>query len=506
MPPLLPSKYKNPEKLLKDFNTRPENGFIRDGEKMALRLFHEMAKRVPAYKDFLKKNHINHKKIKNFKDFKNIPLISKDSYLKKYPLERLCWDGKFKESQWDISSTSGSTGEPFYFPRTDLQNEQYAASAELYLRNNFEIHKKSTLYINCFALGVWIGGIFTYEAIKTVSRHGNYKLTLINPGLNKIEILKTVKNLGPKFDQVILGGYPPFIKDVIDDGIKYGIRWKKYNIGIIFSAEGFCENFRNYIIKKTGIKNIYTGTLNHYGTVDQGTIAHETPLAILIRRMAVERPKLFNLVFREGISRLPTLAQYDPEMFFFEEINGGVVCSAYSGLPLVRYDLKDNGGVFTFEEIKKKFNDFGIDLMKEARKTGISDKIWHLPFVYVYERRDMSVSLSGANVYAENIKRALQNKLLYKFLTGKLSMNIRFNKNQDQYLEINLELKNGIKPNKNIKNLALNLIVKNLLKENSEYRAVYAFSKTRNTPKIILRPYEHPDYFRVGGKQKWVKK
>jgi hypothetical protein len=133
----------------------------RRGETRALLLFQQMAKRVPAYKDYLKKHKVNPAKIKTIADFKHIPTVDKRGYLKQYDLEKLCWDGKFSTKQWTLSSTSGTTGEPFYFPRTEAQDRQYALSAELYLRSNFQIHKKSTLYVDAFAMGAWIGGLFS---------------------------------------------------------------------------------------------------------------------------------------------------------------------------------------------------------------------------------------------------------------------------------------------------------------------------------------------------------
>lgn len=502
--PHLPAKYRDIVAALE--HAKKEDPSLRErAEERALLLFQLMAQRVPAYKKILEQHGLRADEIKSFEDFKRIPLIDKAGYLRAFPLSELCWDGDFRNKSWDIASTSGSTGEPFYFPRTDEQNKQYAVTAEMYLRENFEIHKKSTLYINCFALGVWIGGIFTHEALKLVAQGGKYPLTVISPGLNKLEIIKTVKNLGPHFDQVILGGYPPFIKDVIDDGTAYGLKWKRYNIGIVFSAEGFSEDFRKYVSQKAGVKNIFTGSLNHYGTVDQGTLAHETPLTTLIRRIAVNKPKVFNAIFRSGINRLPTLCQYDPELFFFEEINDGVVCSAFSGLPLVRYDLKDQGGVHTFEEMVTRLKSAGIDIYAEAEKAGIKDKMWRLPFVYVYERKDMSVSFSGANVYPETIRKTLHDKELRKFFTGKCVLEIKHDAKQNPHLYVHVELKNGIaKLNQKIKQLSHSLVLKHLLKDNSEFRSAYHDQRAGQAkPHLVFWPYEHSQYFRLGGKQKW---
>ncbi|MBS3902875.1 MAG: phenylacetate--CoA ligase family protein [Anaplasmataceae bacterium] len=463
-----------------------------------------MANRVPAYKDFLKKHKLNPEKIKNIKDFSNVPLLDKDNYLRKYPIEKLCWDGEYQRKSWEIAATSGSTGVPFYFPREDSQNYQYAATAELYLLNNFDIDKKTTLYVNCFALGVWIGGLYTYEAVRILSSRGHYPITLINPGLNKVEILKSVKNLGYLYDQVIIGGYPPFVKDVIDEGLEAGIKWSNYNLGIIFSAEGFSEEFRKHISKKAGIKNSVLRTLNHYGTVDQGTIAHETPLSILLRKISLQKPAFFNSIFTDDISHLPTLAQYDPELFYFEEFHGGVVCSSYSGLPLVRYDLKDHGGVLTYEEMVNRCNSNGINIDKEISRAKIDGRTWKLPFVYVYERKDMSVTLSGANVYPENVKRALQNRSLSQFYSGKFTMLVHNDAKQDQYLEINIEMKHGLpRPNKSLIKMTEKIITGTLLKENSEFRIIYQEKKKKVSPRLKFWTYGNGKYFSGGGKQKW---
>lgn len=503
----LPPKYKNIKKLLRNLGNVSEEEWVGAGEKRVLGLFHGMAKRVPAYSDFLKKKKINPDKVATIGDFKNIPTIDKDNYLRVYPLEMLCWDGKFKDNRWIFAMTSGSTGEPFYFPREESQDFQYASTAELYLNANFELSKKTTLYVNCFALGVWIGGLFTHEALRILAEKGKYRLSIISPGLNKLEIIRVIKKMGDRFDQVILGGYPPFIKDVIDDGIQSGLDWKKYNLKFVFSAEAFSEDFRDYIAEKSGIKNIYRDTLNHYGTVDQGTLAHETSLAVLIRRLAVTNEKVFRVVFGGDVSKLPTLAQYDPELFFFEENNGGLICSSYSGLPLVRYDLKDSGGIFTFDSVMDGFKNLGIDLYSESENVGVGDIVWRLPFVYVYERKDLAVSMGGAIIYPETIRKALSDGQISKIITGKFTMVVERDINQNQNLEINIELKNVIKEvSSEEREFIEDSILRQLLKENSEFRSVfYDQRQGKSLPVIKFWPYEHLEYFKVGGKQKWVK-
>ncbi len=475
------------------------------GRTRTMHLFHQMAERVPAYRDFLKKHGIDHKKIAGVTDLKHIPTLDKDNYLRSYPKEALCWDGEFRNKSWTISTTSGSTGTPYYFPRENSQDWQYAVMAELYLRANFNIQDKSTLYIVAFPMGAWIGGVFTYEAVKIVAERGRYNLSVITPGINKKEIIEAVKQLGKNFDQVLIGSYAPFLKDILDDGEHAGIKWKDYNLGFIFSAEGFNEVFRDYVIKKTGLKNIYRATLNHYGTVDLGTMAHETPLSIMLRRDALENSELYNIFFPMP-DKLPTLAQYNPAMFYFEEDGGNLLCSAFSGIPLVRYDLKDSGGILGFERAKNRLKLAGYDFEVRAAQVGISDTIWKLPFVYVYERSDFSVSFYAFQVYPETIRRALQVVDLEKAVTGKFTMSVDYNKSGQQKLKINVELKANQNPSPRLEQQVRSQIIDALLAENSEYRETHIMQGEKVYPEIIFWPYEDVTYFKPGIKQKWVMK
>jgi len=494
----------NPVKLQSQLKKKPEKYWLGRGEKMALELFRQMSERVPAYQDFLAKNNFDPKSVKKIEHFKSIPTIDKDNYLRAYPLEMLCWDGDFAGQPWVISSTSGSTGEPFYFPRASLQDEYYAVTAEIYLRENFQIDRKKTLYVDAFAMGAWIGGVFTYEAVNRVAKKG-YPLSIITPGINKAEVINSIRRLGPKYDQVIIGCYPPILKDIIDLGLEEGLDWAKYNLGVVFSAEGFSEEFRDYIIEKASLANPFTSTLNHYGTVDLGTMSHETPLSILMRRQAVNNHGLFRALFPKD-HKQPTFTQFLPEMFYFEDDDGRLICSSYSGLPLVRYDLKDNGGVLKLSEARAVYKGQGMDLAKEAKVAGIAGSIWNLPFVYLYERSDFSVTLIGGNIYPEEIRKALLDKRLHQYLTGKFSMEVSHNRKMDSKLTVHTELRKGVKSSAEIRKLITLTIVEVLLKENSEYLSNYSVYGKKLWPQIKLWPHEDPKHFHGRGKQNWVVK
>lgn len=491
--------------LLAQLRKQSEQYWIQRGQRRALALFHAMAARVPAYKDFLQKHRIHADLIHTIKDFSQVPTVSKNSYLRVYPREAVCWDGKFSKLPWTISTTSGSTGEPFYFPRSDYQNDQYALTAELYLRTNFQIHKRKTLYIVGFPMGAWIGGVFTLQALEILRKRGNYSLSIITPGINTLEIVKAVQNLGPHFDQVLIGSYGPFLKDVLDEGVRAGLDWKKYHPGFIFSAEGFSETFRDYVIRIAGLDNPYISTLNHYGTVDLGTMSYETPLAIFLRRLSISNISIHKTLFGR-VTKLPTLTQYIPEHFYFESVDGNLLCSAQSGIPLVRYDLKDHGGVLSFSTLSEQLSRHSIRLTESTKTAHISETVWNLPFVYVSERSDFSVSFYAFQIYPETIKIALEQRKFEHELTGKFTLIVTQDKNANQQLEIHIETKPSITISNTTKKQISQHIIHSLMRGNAEYRKTREEFPTRTVPHLIFWPYHHPTHFGGRGKQLWIKK
>ncbi len=484
--------------------TKKSDFWKKEQERKLLELFHNCVHEVKAYKNFIKSEKIDPRKILTISDFDKVPPVNKVNYLRKYPWEDLCFKNSLSDQSLVLTSTSGSTGKPFYFPRNKIIDSQSSLYHEMFLQSSKLNYNKSTLVLICFGMGVWVGGVITYQAFKEISGRGHHPITILTPGVNKREIFEALKNIGSKYDQIVLCGYPPFMKDVVDEAKEYGVNWHDYNIRIIFAAEAFSEKFRDYIIKKTGVKNPYRDTMNIYGSADLGTMATETPLCILMRRLALKKKSLYGKLFSDA-TRLPTLAQYIPEFIHFEAVNKSIYCSGRNVLPLVRYQIGDNGGVMYFSDVEKIFKEEGMDLRDEAKKAGISDSISELPFVYVYERTDLSTKLYGAIIYPEHVKAGLLHEDFEEHITGKFTMYTKHDKKQNEYLEINIELKPKILESQELYEKLLKSIVQVLMEKNAEYKNNAHMMPGKVHPKIIFWPHEHPTHFQVGIKQKWVK-
>lgn len=470
-------------------------------ERSLLKLFHAMATRVPAYKDFLKKQRVDPSKIKSFADFQSVPAVTRKNYLRVYPLEKLLWDGTVRRGQV-FTATSGSTGAPFYFPRSENIDTQSAALHKLFLDYQPAHRRESTLVVVCFGMGAWIGGVLTYQAFKNIATRSGYPISLFTPGPNKKEIFEGLRSLAPKFDHVILCGYPPFLKDVIDEALDQEIDWKKLSLRIVFAAEAFSEEFREYIVSTAHIKNPYLDTMNIYGSADLGTMAQETPIAILARQLAVRDPGTYERFF--GTSRrLPTFAQFHPGFTSFESVEGELLCSSNNALPLVRYSIGDNGTVMSFDEVMDAWGD-GSLFRKEVRRHGLSRTIREFPFVSVYERSDFSVKLYGAIIYPEHIKRAMYDPTIQDYVTGKFSMATKTDANHNEYLSVNVELKPRVAATKAIKIAVGRIVQRYLVQLNAEHNNNTVLMPERTIPRIVLCAHEDPVYFSARGKQKWV--
>ena len=455
------------------------------GERMALSLFKSASRRVPAYADFLKKCRVKPEKIKKIDDFRHLPVTDKAGYLKSYPLEMLCWDGKLEKNSI-FSVSSGSSGVPFFWPRGENLELETSIYHELFLKDFFGIGRRPTLFINTFSMGIYIAGVLTLNAVLKISQK-NYPLMIITPGINLDEILRIVREIGSKFEQIIISGYPPFIKDMLERGEMEGLNWKKIKIKFLFATEGFSEQWRDYVLNKVGAKDPLNNSLNIYGSADAGILGHETPICIFLRR------KLPDLFKRDNV--LPTLTQYNPFLKFFEIVNNEVIFSCYGGIPLIRYNIHDSGGI-------KNFNEVAGRLSAEA----LRNNVWKLPFLYVFSKSDNICSLYGVKIYPENVRTHLEEPALNKSVTGKFVMATKNMGNQDQYLEINCELKNAVKPTENLKDKARKIILKTLADNNLEYRTLRASIGKKADPEIILWPKDHQKYFDPRSiKQRWKK-
>ncbi|MCQ8126827.1 phenylacetate--CoA ligase family protein [Methylomonas rivi] len=469
-----------------------------DPQARVLALFKRCAEQVPAYRDFLETRKIDLAEIADYPAFQTVPLMNKANYMQAYALPRRCFGGSLHGAD-RVAVSSGSTGQPTFWPRSAAYELDVAVRFEQVFVDSFAADRRSTLAVVCFALGNWVGGLFTTSCCWHLARKG-YPLMVATPGNNKAEIFRVVRELAPHFEQTVLLGYPPFVKDVLDAGAAEGMAWAEYRTKLVFAGEVFSEEWRTLLGQRSGSLQPCFDSASLYGTADGGVLGNETPFSVAIRRWLADRPRAARELF--GESRLPTLVQYDPCNRFFEVHENTLVVSGENSVPLLRYHIADKGGVLGFDEMWDFLKQHGIQSIADLGLP-VDFKPRALPFVFVFGRADFTVSYYGANIYPENISVGLEQADVARWVTGKFVLQVLDTPAGDKALRVAVELQPDVPPDRLLRETIEVAIKQQLLRLNSEF-ANYTPAE-RQLPHVTLHGFADPDYFPLGVKHRYTR-
>ncbi len=493
----LTSRFSNTNvtKVLEEMGRYSDKNWEKASQQRALALFQQVAQRVPAYRDFLRRNNIKAAKVKTWKDFLQVPVTDKDNYFRRYPLAAVSWDGQLANQQI-IAMSSGSSGEPFFWPRSGLLEIETTYIHELIFRCIFEANQQRTLVVNLFSMGMYVGGPLTLNVMLRIAQKG-YPLSIITPGLDVHDALAGINHVMDNYDQVVFIGYPPFIKDVIDLGKQQGTKWEKVRIRFLLGGEGFSEAWRDHLADIIDQQDTITeDIINFYGATETAVIGHETPLSIALRRHVGENQERRNRLFTIGdADRIPTLTQYIPTLKYIENVGEELIVTSPAGVPLVRYNTHDRGGTVPYTEALVR-----ADMVEPVENQ------WKLPFVYLYGKSDYTISFYGLNIYPEHIRRGLENKSIQRQVSGRFVVSIQENaRSRDHYLMIKVELAPSVKEKKELKKKIEDELYVTLRAVNFEYNKLCSsIGSKKARPRVKL--YAHssaPTLFNRTGKQRW---
>lgn len=473
--------------------------WLRQGERKALALFHAAAKRVPAYKDFLQKNGVKAAAIETSEHFSSIPYTDKNNYIKKYSLDERSWDGTVAHSAL-LAASSGTTGAPTLWPRGREQEAEAALVHEELFKDLYQIHKHKTLAIIGFPMGIYVSGVATtLPLFLTACKHPN--LTIATPGNNKESVLKLIPLVRDSYDQVVLVGHPFFVKDVIETARAERISWGRAKIKSFFCSEGFSEEWRAYLSSHVKGSTPESDFFNTYGSSELLLMGYENPETILIKRTLERNEKMNSTLFEHH--QTPSLFQYNPMIRYIEKSeNSELLFTANSGIPLVRFNLHDAGKVLGREEVEAACDSKQGEIDKALKKAQWHK--WHLPFVALYGRSDHTLVFYAANIYPENIHKALNHKKFLGKITGKFQLEKSVQKNMDQLLNIHIELKKGIISTKKLSFDIQKNVLSTLEVVNMEYLFLRRNLQKDLVPRVVLHKYQDPEHFKPGLKPRYI--
>jgi phenylacetate-coenzyme A ligase PaaK-like adenylate-forming protein len=256
--------------------SRSDRGAQVDAESALVELFRRVAGSVPAYQAFLRGHGVDPAAVGTAAEVRSLPVLTKDNYLRAYPLPALCRGGRLVAGDL-VAVSSGSTGQPTFWPRSAADEVGVIDRFEQVFRDALGAAERSTLAVVCFPLGTWVGGLYTLSCVRQLAARG-YPIIAVAPGNNKAEILRVVPELGRHVDQVVLLGYPPFVKDVIDSGLAAGIDWPRYSIKLVLAGEVFSEQWRDLVAARAGMSRPCFDSASLYGTADASLYGVDSPI------------------------------------------------------------------------------------------------------------------------------------------------------------------------------------------------------------------------------------
>ena len=477
---------------IRDYRRKKEEYWQKEGARLALELFHDAARRVPAYADFLKKNKVRSNSVRTITDFQKVPETNKENYIRAYrPAERT-FDGNFSAHSI-IAASSGTSGAATLWPRGNEQ-ELIAARTHLTLfKELYEIDALKSLVVIGFPMGIYVSGVATALPSFLLSlAHPN--VTVLTAGNNKESILSVLPDVSRHYDQIILCGHPFFIKEVLEDGKERGIDWSSPKVRTFFCSEGFTEEWRTYVSDLIPGSIPVRDVLSTYGSTELLLMGYETPQTIAIRRQFEKQSQLSNKIFSSQSP--PSLFQYDPRLRYIEGSDGELLFTSKGTMPLIRYNLHDSGTVTSISALTKALG---------KQTVASSWKPWTLPVIALHGRSDMTLVFNAVNIYPEQIHHVLNHTQFLSSFTGRFKLEKQYHEGMKTRFAVHVEMRHDAPQTAELKTTLEREIVQVLLSQNLEYRdASSKLGANAMHPHVELHTYADPRFFPAGVKPRYI--
>lgn len=336
----------------------------------------------PAYREFLAAHAGSNRAPRRWND---VPVTTKENYVKKHSIEERCYGGALRGQGEMIDESSGSSGLPNNWVRSAA--ERHDVKRLLQLNYDLMYGDRPRLLLNCFALGPWATGMNVSMSLADVG-----VLKSIGPDGLKLE--NTLRTFGPRYEYLVFG-YPPFVKSFVDSTT---LDLSPFHLDLVVGGEGISEALRSYLART------FRSVVSSYGASDlEINIGIETPWTIALRARCAADRALSKALF--GRDAPPMIFQYNPLDYRIETLESGemtyTVCRLNGAAPKIRYNLKDEGGTFSFRALAAKLAEHGI----EART--LATRIGHFPILYVFGRSDLTVAFFGAKIYPADLEAVI---------------------------------------------------------------------------------------------------
>ena len=479
---------KSPKLMIKFMTALPEKFWVKKSNEVAISVFQKTYQAIPAYKKHLQMHGIDSPSdIITIDQFaKRVPVTSKKDYLRQYPLEDL--SSEQMTDSFTITLSSGSTGDPMYYCVPINTALLFPPGMMAFFDYYWGVNQpnKKVLWVNALSLGMWMGSVYANFIFQTLClKNKNY--TMISPGTDVERVLDCVDKFSESYDLTIIFTYPSFIKTMMDMGDAMGLDWKKYNIRFASSGEMLDFTLREHVTNKIcDVPNQLTCFFDAYGGTEIGNPGIATPEAVAIRKATMTDAGLSEDIY--GTNKTGTIFQINPMASYTEIIDGQIVITKDSSIPVVRYNVKDTGKIIGYSEMHALLTKNNIDINSIYKKYSWNKANFSWPFLVFTGRQDWAVAFFGTKIAPES--------LLPLFTKNKIVRTFRFDSKDKRgkerfviYIETHPNVKLTAIEKKKLQKEYHDSILNYLLKTNPDFVHCYSAEPKITDPIIILYSY-----------------
>ncbi|MCE3046025.1 hypothetical protein [Legionella sp. 16cNR16C] len=247
----------------------------------------------------------------------------------------------------------------------------------------------------------------------------------------KSEIRRMAAELNKDKQQIIIAGYPPFLKDLTAYVESKGYQFEDFSAIGVVGGQAISEAMRELLIEK-GFNQVYSS----YGASDLDiNLGVETEFEIALRKALEKHPGLARELFGEN-KGIPMVFHYDTMNYHVEcdEKNQLIfTCTHdYQSSQRARYKLGDEGRLYACSDVQAVMAKYGIF---NKPKT-------NLPLMFVWGR-ESTVVYNGANLAFTELERAITDDEELKSQVLKKAFYVYHDDEGSEKMEMWLELNEG---------------------------------------------------------------
>jgi phenylacetate-CoA ligase len=402
-------------------------------EQQAVQQFHRVAARVPFYKRLLARRGIRPARVTDIETFRAaVPIIAKRDVFASHPLADLVVDGSLSGIETLITS-SGATASAFSLGMIDRDGTQsMVQSIDRLLDMWFRTGHRKTFMITTCAMGV------TFPT----------SLPGSNLSVRSDRALALLRALKPYYQQFVVASDVYFLKKLLEDGHRAGMRWSEWPVQFAMGGEWFPESYRRYLASILQVdldrRNPRTHILSSMGAAELGfNLCFETHDTVRLRQLATADERLRHALFG-AVDTVPMIGHHDPRRWFIEltptqELGAGGGAFVFTSvdldaaMPLVRYRTGDCGYILPYSRVRRILRALKYDAYVPELK---------YPLLAVAGRTDQSATVRSTVVRMEFLRAVLySDPRLASATTGQFHVTTRGGR-----LHVRIQLQAAIAP------------------------------------------------------------